>query len=82
MPMTPGTTSIITPEIPDFAGNPTVKANSPEKLYIPQDSIRDKPCFTDAGDSTRSPVMGHTPAPAKVAAKVAMALVVTSMEQH
>jgi hypothetical protein len=50
--MTPGITARIAPATPDLAGNPTEKAHSPLKLYIPHEYIRERQFFTASGENT------------------------------
>src|SRR5690348_4680050 len=62
MPISPGITSITAPETPLLAGRPMVKANSPEKSYMPQEDISDRQDCTVPGLNTGSSVSGQTPA--------------------
>ena len=71
-PITPGMTSIMAPETPDLAGRPTVKANSPEKSYMPQEYIRDRQFLTVSLQKIWVPVRGQMPPFARVAATAAM----------
>src|ERR1700750_2829462 len=77
-----GTTTMMPPPTPDFAGTPIRKANSPEKSYMPQECISDRQCFTVEVENPRSLVSGFTPPLASVAATTAMESQVISMEQH
>src|SRR5215469_5850300 len=81
MPISPGTTSITAPDTPLLAGSPMVKANSPEKSYMPHEDISDRHDCTVPGENTRSSVSGHTPALAKDAAATASACASISIEQ-
>src|SRR5258708_7017241 len=82
IPHTPGMVMNSAPDTPDFAGSPTVKANSPEKSYMPQEAIRDRQFFTVSLLKPRSFVGGQTPPLASVAATTAICGAVTVIEQH
>lgn len=62
------------------SGIPTWKANCPEKSYMPQECIRLRVFRTASGLSTRSPVIGHMPPLARVAAMTLALSQFTSME--
>src|SRR5271169_605447 len=81
MPIRPGITSISTPETPLLAGSPMVKANSPEKSYIPHEDISDRQLCTASDVNTGSSVSGQTPALASEAAATASICASTSIEQ-
>src|SRR5262249_28437073 len=81
MPIRPGMTSISAPDTPLLAGSPMVKANSPEKSYMPQEDISDRQLCTVPGVNTGSSVSGHPPALASEAAATASISASTSIEQ-
>jgi len=81
MPITLGITIMIAPETPLFAGRPMVKANSPEKSYIPHDDISVRQFCTVSVLNTRIPVRGQMPPLARVAATTDIISAVSSIEQ-
>src|SRR6516225_1414051 len=80
MPIRPGITSSTAPDTPLLAGRPMVKANSPEKSYMPQEDISDRQLWTVPAENTGSSVSGQTLALASDAAAMASISASTSIE--
>ena len=80
--MTLGTTIRIPPQTPLLAGRPMVKANSPEKSYMPQEDIIARQFCTVSVRKTRMPLIGQIPPLARVAATTDIISAFSSMAQH
>jgi hypothetical protein len=78
--MRPGTTKIIAPLTPLFAGRPTSRQNWPEDSYIPHVSISERQLRTVELAKILSCVVGQTPPFASVAAASAISTQFISRE--
>ena len=58
MPARPGTTPMMPPDTPDFAGTPTSEIQSPAESYMPHAIITLSTWRATRGAKTRSPVSG------------------------
>ena len=83
IPQVFGTIIIVAPEILDLAGSPISKAQLPDSVFIPAESISAKHNFTEFESVKHlSSVTGQIPPLARVAARIAYSFTDKSMAQH
>ena len=79
MPSWPGSTAMMPPQTPLFAGRPTVYIHSPAPSYMPHVAMTLSTDLTVDSEAARAPGDGLRPPAARVAAMTARSWVSTAM---